>query len=101
MVECAGLEIRYTGNRIGGSNPFLSAKMKQKAVMRRLFLCRTREGCDQQGNGMVMGAVQFQSTHPRGVRLKHPSFQKLKSRCFNPRTREGCDEALSRALKVF
>lgn len=26
VVECAGFEIRYTGNRIGGSNPPLSAR---------------------------------------------------------------------------
>ena len=26
MVECARLEIAYTGNRIKGSNPFVSAR---------------------------------------------------------------------------
>ncbi len=27
MVECTALEMRHTGNRIGGSNPSLSAKL--------------------------------------------------------------------------
>jgi hypothetical protein len=26
VVECTALEMRHTGNRIGGSNPSLSAK---------------------------------------------------------------------------
>ncbi len=34
MVECARLEIVYTGNRIKGSNPFFSAKIK---IVRRAF----------------------------------------------------------------
>ena len=31
MVECGGLEIRYPGNRIQGSNPCLSARQKNPA----------------------------------------------------------------------
>ena len=29
MVECTALEMRHTGNRIGGSNPSLSANSNQ------------------------------------------------------------------------
>lgn len=32
MVECAALEMRYTGNRIEGSNPSLSATGLSAAV---------------------------------------------------------------------
>ena len=34
----------------------------------------------------------FQSTHPRGVRPPAPHRRPRSSRCFNPRTRVGCDE---------
>ena len=36
MVECARLEIAYTGNRIKGSNPFVSARIH--AALRRFLL---------------------------------------------------------------
>ena len=39
-----------------------------------------------------LSAFLFQSTHPRGVRLIRPSDISM-SRCFNPRTHEGCDKA--------
>ena len=36
LVECARLEIAYTGNRIGGSNPSISA-MNKKAPKKGVF----------------------------------------------------------------
>ena len=36
MVECAALEMRYTGNRIEGSNPSLSA------IISRICSCPSR-----------------------------------------------------------
>ena len=33
----------------------------------------------------------FQSTHPRGVRRMKMSWNSYVDRCFNPRTRVGCD----------
>ena len=38
LVEGARLEIVYTGNRIKGSNPFLSAKKKQHHQVLFLFV---------------------------------------------------------------
>jgi len=42
----------------------------------------------------------FQSTHPRGVR-RHAGSLQLPRRCFNPRTRAGCDEYPIIALVQF
>ena len=36
-------------------------------------------------------ALEFQSTHPRGVRPRKPCKRSWLSWSFNPRTREGCD----------
>ena len=76
------------------------------------FNPRTREGCDKNSDSMVLLTIEFQSTHPRGVRLlsicfsfHHFEFQSTHPRGvrrtlppqrptrgnFNPRTREGCD----------
>ena len=38
----------------------------------------------------------FQSTHPRGVRPARKDSPKRDARCFNPRTRVGCDSKLAR-----
>ena len=38
MVECARLEIVYTGNRIKGSNPFVSATIKNHAQRACFFI---------------------------------------------------------------
>lgn len=35
MVECTALEMRHTGNRIGGSNPSLSAKFRSNLTLAR------------------------------------------------------------------
>ena len=39
MVEGARLESVYAGNRIEGSNPFLSAKEKNLNTRKRVFFC--------------------------------------------------------------
>ena len=47
---------------------------------------------------------KFQSTHPRGVRQAPPDDRNRLDRCFNPRTRVGCDERkrqFSGAAKMF
>ena len=54
------------------------------------FNPRTREGCDHIERISKNTQMEFQSTHPRGVRL----IKRLIPLCwmhFNPRTREGCD----------
>ena len=43
-------------------------------------------------------SVVFQSTHPRGVRLTFVSVV-TKARCFNPRTRVGCDESKQLSIR--
>ena len=48
MVECAALEMRYTGNRIEGSNPSLSA------IISRICLCRSR-------TAQLWGVISFGS----------------------------------------
>ena len=77
------------------------------------FNPRTREGCDIPYTAITGFQVLFQSTHPRRVRQwlevqdvqktlfqsTHPRrvrrsrllISRQCSRCFNPRTREGCD----------
>jgi len=78
------------------------------------FNPRTREGCDHLNlvtklfgynvsiHAPARGAtlmwwlqtsqqIRFQSTHPRGVRLRRECRSTPVSTCFNPRTREGCD----------
>ena len=77
---------------------------------------RTRVGCDSMRNTFDIVSSQFQSTHPRGVRLNgKPSAREVKmvsihapawgatrttscanasGACFNPRTRVGCDAQL-------
>ena len=55
------------------------------------FNPRTREGCDHIGRRAVYRYLIFQSTHPRGVRLKRCHTVVRAALYFNPRTREGCD----------
>ena len=80
-------------------------------TMRPSFNPRTRTGCDTSGKtsrmsmqvsihapargatdalASVEDALRFQSTHPHGVR-RRPASSFLTRRCFNPRTRTGCD----------
>ncbi len=89
---------------------------KGSDTVRTSFNPRTREGCDnslgievvtfgvsihapakgatQYGN-LASTRYQFQSTHPRRVRLNH-EVDILSVIRFNPRTREGCDCSLLR-----
>ena len=93
--------------------------------MRGLCFCfnpRTRVGCDQIMDDWVTYQDAFQSTHPRGVRrgraarlpgrdlvsIHAPAWgatsavagHTASSRCFNPRTRVGCDVPMEEALEV-
>ena len=57
------------------------------------FNPRTRVGCDLYVVLSGCSVVEFQSTHPRGVR--HDSFHSRRNYRygFNPRTRVGCDKS--------
>ena len=44
MVECARLEIVYTGNRIKGSNPFFSARYNKNAHLGVFIISGGDEG---------------------------------------------------------
>ena len=52
---------------------------------------RTCEGCDIAAAIMSEAGLPFQSTHPRGVRLRVSGHVGPRMRSFNPRTRVGCD----------
>ena len=89
------------------------------------FNSRTREGCDRSrclltrrslvsihapGRGATINVdksttdLQFQFTHPGGVRLLRVRQQRVLSKSFNSRTREGCDtspRASSRGSRSF
>ena len=54
------------------------------------FNPRTRVGCDAALKVKATNQIQFQSTHPRGVRLQAAAQIPL-TYSFNPRTRVGCD----------
>ncbi len=43
--------------------------------------------------------ILFQSTHPRGVRLVEIMGGKYTLKCFNPRTREGCDSETNQQIR--
>ena len=55
------------------------------------FNPRTGVGCDADGIKALVEDVQFQSTHPRGVRLATLPLITPDFPGFNPRTRVGCD----------
>ena len=54
------------------------------------FNPRTSHGVQPHGVCVAVDAVEFQSTHPRGVRLDRSDVADAVVN-FNPRTREGCD----------
>ena len=54
------------------------------------FNPRTHEGCDAWRKVFGLLNMQFQSTHPRGVR-PGAKFSACSTCSFNPRTHEGCD----------
>ena len=58
------------------------------------FNPRTHEGCDKISSLRSAVALQFQSTHPRGVRLRQTDASGGAAG-FNPRTHEGCDSICS------
>ena len=55
------------------------------------FNSRTREGCDTDLPSRSNSLIQFQFTHPGGVRLISRLPAPLCCESFNSRTREGCD----------
>ena len=98
-------------------NPFGNFNSIKVQLNVKCFNPRTHVGCDKNTEGCILvGEFQsthprrvrlvrlylittdfpFQSTHPRRVRLCHSSFILLPP-CFNPRTHVGCD-ALPRFL---
>ena len=54
-------------------------------------------GCDASSSANLLQGVEFQSTHPRGVR-RRDNLGKHPVACFNPRTRVGCDGHADAAL---
>ncbi len=54
------------------------------------FNPRTHVGCDTHGTSYATTSLEFQSTHPRGVRLLS-NVTNLNIKHFNPRTHVGCD----------
>ena len=104
-----------TFNGVSIHAPAWGATLTARAAStsRTCFNPRTRVGCDRLSSLQRSGCIQFQSTHPRGVRRNvyrnwtgqktfqstHPrgvrrtSSRPRSRRCrsFNPRTRVGCD----------
>ena len=62
---------------------------------------RTCEGCDIAAAIMSEAGLPFQSTHPRGVRLRVSGHVGPRMRSFNPRTRVGCDARLDSLNSAF
>ena len=58
---------------------------------RSSFNPRTRVGCDLVDILKDTHEIEFQSTHPRGVRRCKCRCSQSGKLCFNPRTRVGCD----------
>ena len=54
MVESTALEMRHTGNRIGGSNPSLSATTQNCAATRAFSL-----GCSESAAVALLAACSF------------------------------------------
>ena len=97
-------------------------RLKRASTWRKYqrFNPRTRVGCDLAAVGVSFGAMvsihapvwgatyqivlnfsvtAFQSTHPCGVRQDARSKSKACHRCFNPRTRVGCDQRRKRTIR--
>ena len=71
--------------RVGCDAPELAANAAAS------FNPRTRVGCDRSPVVCAKMARLFQSTHPRGVRLRRRRSDGYAGISFNPRTRVGCD----------
>ena len=57
------------------------------------FNPRTHTGCDTDKGERIIIEMQFQSTHPHGVRPRYSPLSVMRSG-FNPRTHTGCDKKL-------
>ena len=68
MVECAALEMRYTGNRIEGSNPSLSAILCASCLLAQLAVRLT---LDQE----VLGSIPREAANSGSwsEKLREPS----------------------------
>ncbi len=64
------------------------------------FNPRTRGGCDVSSLIPFSPSSMFQSTHPRGVRLRMRRWMRCSSASFNPRTRGGCDQGYETVLRL-
>ena len=62
------------------------------------FNPRTHAGCDQLDVWVASQRIEFQSTHPRRVRLRRPAGLPGRGCRFNPRTHAGCDATALRSL---
>jgi len=93
-----------------------TALVRRMSVRALCFNPRTRVGCDTSRRNRPAPRKQFQSTHPRGVRLlhaeghirdgpvsihapawgatHHEGIGRRQGNSFNPRTRVGCDSVL-------
>ena len=113
-VGCDGTPIAFLSNlQFQSTHPCGVRQNKRKPQSSQLcFNPRTRVGCDDLGDNigqcivvsihapvwgatliyiaMTLRAIEFQSTHPCGVR-RRASTKRRSHYCFNPRTRVGCD----------
>ena len=64
------------------------------------FNSRTREGCDRFWQTLRRLVIEFQFTHPGGVRRFEHKWGARADR-FNSRTREGCDAVLRCTTEKF
>ena len=64
------------------------------------FNPRTHVGCDFDLSPLLLWSKEFQSTHPRRVRLNKLSSTWIEW-CFNPRTHVGCDSTWKRRTRMI
>ena len=86
------------GCRFQSTHPMRGATKGKgsRAAWVQISIHAPHAGCDMAKNKAANKPAQFQSTHPRGVRLAY-CVTKEKEINFNPRTREGCDERTTRS----
>ena len=66
-------------------------------IYRGYFNPRTHKGCDGELLEQAADKIQFQSTHPQGVRHDPRELSPPFKTDFNPRTHKGCDIHVVRA----
>ena len=72
--------------------PAWGATERQTVICGRYWFQSTHpRGVRPHGRGSVITGGKFQSTHPRGVRRLSLTHWPPDDKCFNPRTRVGCD----------